>query len=382
MAAVAFAGDDDDGATLALPGAGCPLLVAAGGGPSEDDGPTLALPGDLRVLPGADDGDDDGATLALPGAMATLMPPPDAVPAPRRRKLPWEMAPVGACDEDALKDPAPPPLPAVSTSSSSASPPVPPPNSPPPSRSTAGWEAAAASAAGCKRATEEKLAAPDAKRRGLEVSTRDKPKEEHIDHGAVLWEFSVADGFQAFEPECQGTVESQYQAFKSGSGSSEARVDWKGKVILVDFKAMRQRLEGSKRQRGVRRRSLRPPADSAAATAAEAAGVSRVAAVEAKPVPSPHPGGAAAVAASAAAGATPPAPKPIVWEFSVHGGFKAFDLDCQGHVEKQYQAFKTGRGSSVGRVPVGDRVILVDFANMKQNIEGSTRQRNLRRRDE
>eukprot|EP00931_Biecheleriopsis_adriatica_P087031 TRINITY_DN61550_c0_g1_i1.p1 TRINITY_DN61550_c0_g1~~TRINITY_DN61550_c0_g1_i1.p1 ORF type:complete len:1240 (-),score=168.71 TRINITY_DN61550_c0_g1_i1:3-3692(-) len=73
--------------------------------------------------------------------------------------------------------------------------------------------------------------------------------------------------------------------------------------------------------------------------------------------------------------------QPIIWEFSVRSGFKAFDSEVQGHVEKQYQAFRAGRGSGVGRVPAGDKIILVDFTNMKQTIEGSTRQRVVRRRD-
>jgi len=62
----------------------------------------------------------------------------------------------------------------------------------------------------------------------------------------------------------------------------------------------------------------------------------------------------------------------------VRDGFKAFDAECQEAVESQYRAFSAG-GPQVGSVTAGGKTVLIDFKTMKQHLEGSNRQRDVRR---
>ncbi|CAE7825796.1 KTR2 [Symbiodinium sp. CCMP2592] len=75
----------------------------------------------------------------------------------------------------------------------------------------------------------------------------------------------------------------------------------------------------------------------------------------------------------------PGAAAPGVWEFSVKDGFKAFGKESQDVVEALHQAFLAG-GDRLGRVPMGKHTILVDFVDMKQRMEGGSRERCVRRR--
>lgn len=84
-------------------------------------------------------------------------------------------------------------------------------------------------------------------------------------------------------------------------------------------------------------------------------------------------GGAAAITDDAAAVAG------VVWEFSVRRGFEPFTDDCQGVVERHYQAFLQG-GPDEGRVPCRFGIIVVNFKTMTQHMEGSSRSRDIRRR--
>lgn len=159
---------------------------------------------------------------------------------------------------------------------------------------------------------------------------------------ATIWEFGVRDGFEAFSTECQHIVEAQYHQYKRGKGPQVSTLPIaKDKVVLIDFKLMKQNLEGSTRQREVRRREVAP-------------------AVLPAVVP--------AVAPAAAS-----------WEFGVRDGFVAFGADCQDYIEDSYQAFLGVRGHHLCRIKTGCKVVLVDFKSMRQNLEGSSRQREVRR---
>jgi len=68
----------------------------------------------------------------------------------------------------------------------------------------------------------------------------------------------------------------------------------------------------------------------------------------------------------------------VVWEFSVRDGFKPFDADCQMSVERGYRAYAAG-GSRTTRVAASGHVVLIDFASMRQRVEGSSRERAVRR---
>merc|ERR1711972_103065 len=71
----------------------------------------------------------------------------------------------------------------------------------------------------------------------------------------------------------------------------------------------------------------------------------------------------------------------FVWEFSVRKGFEPFDADCQAMVEAKYSVYQTTGESAPAKIPAGDKVIVVDFVTMTQYIEGSSRIRNVRRRE-
>eukprot|EP00929_Paragymnodinium_shiwhaense_P091985 TRINITY_DN5186_c0_g3_i1.p1 TRINITY_DN5186_c0_g3~~TRINITY_DN5186_c0_g3_i1.p1 ORF type:complete len:375 (+),score=118.76 TRINITY_DN5186_c0_g3_i1:82-1206(+) len=88
-----------------------------------------------------------------------------------------------------------------------------------------------------------------------------KPPEEALlkRSQAVVWEFSVKDGFKAFEKVHQAAVEGGYKLFKAGSGPDKIKVAIGGSnVVIMDFVAMRQSLQGSAtgRSRELRRRVL------------------------------------------------------------------------------------------------------------------------------
>ncbi|CAL1156689.1 unnamed protein product [Cladocopium goreaui] len=51
---------------------------------------------------------------------------------------------------------------------------------------------------------------------------------------AVVWEFSVKDGFKAFDKECQELVETLHRAFLAG-GNRVGHVPMGKQTILVDF---------------------------------------------------------------------------------------------------------------------------------------------------
>lgn len=72
----------------------------------------------------------------------------------------------------------------------------------------------------------------------------------------------------------------------------------------------------------------------------------------------------------------------VMWHFAVHDGWDAFDLICQGTIEEQYQTFKEHGEPVVGRIPSHGKVILVNFQDMTQHVEGSDRIRNVQRHDE
>eukprot|EP00927_Polykrikos_kofoidii_P010036 TRINITY_DN14234_c2_g1_i1.p1 TRINITY_DN14234_c2_g1~~TRINITY_DN14234_c2_g1_i1.p1 ORF type:complete len:429 (+),score=61.41 TRINITY_DN14234_c2_g1_i1:66-1352(+) len=71
----------------------------------------------------------------------------------------------------------------------------------------------------------------------------------------VVWEFSVRDGFKPFDKAVGILAEKHYQAFLSG-GPSSAKVPSGGITLVLDYKAMRQKVEGSARLREVRRRKV------------------------------------------------------------------------------------------------------------------------------
>jgi len=70
-----------------------------------------------------------------------------------------------------------------------------------------------------------------------------------------IWEFSVHNGYKPFPEECQDVVERQYQAFKHKGGTDIGKVTLaSGHTFSLDFVVMRQRPEGSGRERNLRRR--------------------------------------------------------------------------------------------------------------------------------
>merc|ERR1719330_900309 len=99
-------------------------------------------------------------------------------------------------------------------------------------------------------------------------------------------------------------------------------------------------------------------------------------AVPADAVPQGAPGVGSSAPPLAAA---PAAAGQVVWEFSVRDGFKAFDGGCQEEVERLYQAYRAGTRPAVGRLVTAQGILLVDFAVMRQQMEGSARKRDVRR---
>eukprot|EP00434_Breviolum_minutum_P014399 symbB.v1.2.012696.t1/scaffold812.1/size160323/4 len=69
----------------------------------------------------------------------------------------------------------------------------------------------------------------------------------------AVWEFSVKDGFKAFDKDSQDLVETLHQAFLAG-GERLGHIPMGKQTILVDFVEMKQRMEGGMRERTVRRR--------------------------------------------------------------------------------------------------------------------------------
>merc|ERR1740123_2366638 len=185
------------------------------------------------------------------------------------------------------------------------------------------------------------------------------------DEGRVVWQFGVHNGFQSFGAECQADIEWQYQRFIAG-GTGLGKVTSSGKVVSIDFAAMKQQVEGSSRQRSLHRLTLGP----SPATAAEPLRIATPAERHVSAMP------LAATGSRSGDGVSAIVP---IWEFSVRDGYKHFEAECQAEVEEQYQAFLKG-GPDVGRMRLGSSIVLVDFRTMKQQLEGSSRQRNVRRR--
>lgn len=71
----------------------------------------------------------------------------------------------------------------------------------------------------------------------------------------------------------------------------------------------------------------------------------------------------------------------IVWEFSVSRGFEPFDTEASTLAEKAYQLYKAAGGEPIAFVPSRGKVIVLNFVDMTQHIQGfDGRTRTLRRR--
>jgi len=76
------------------------------------------------------------------------------------------------------------------------------------------------------------------------------------------------------------------------------------------------------------------------------------------------------------------AARSVVWEFSVSRGFEPFDPSASMLAEEAYQRYKTTGQGSTAQVPSRGKIIVVDFVNMTQHLEGSAgRKRTLQRRE-
>lgn len=88
-----------------------------------------------------------------------------------------------------------------------------------------------------------------------EDSDNEPSAAEGLDRAEVpQWEFGVREGYCSYQADSSDVLEEQYQAFRSGSGSSQAKVVSMGREVVVDFEGMHQRVKGSTgRVRPVRR---------------------------------------------------------------------------------------------------------------------------------
>lgn len=366
--------EDEDAATLQLPGGVAPWATAAeasGGEPVASSASGSEAP--AAPAPAAAEPPVRRKLLAVPETVASVaetaflgrppMPPPEGLPPPEPAAA-TRSPPASEAVEPPVVPVASPEAPALASGRAEL-----------PSAAAAIAEMMeldkvaddAASGAGPSepaRSSEPRIAAPasvapeaevfsptsraapkaaEGRKRAAEDTEPSPPPRRRIETPPVRWEFSVKDGFQAFEAKCQAAVEELYQDFKSGKlvGKGRAQLS-EHQFVLLDFVTMTQQVEGSTRTRKLRRVEVPAPSRSAV-----------------------------------------PAGSSARWEFSVKDGFKAFEEDCQEPLEAQYQAFLTG-GEALGRVePKGGAgaglVILVDFKTMKQRVEGSARERTVRR---
>lgn len=74
---------------------------------------------------------------------------------------------------------------------------------------------------------------------------------------SFCWEFSIKDGWKAFDSKCQDPLEEQWKAFKSKGEPAVGTIKSRDMTILVDFKNMTQSVEGGTgRARKVQRREI------------------------------------------------------------------------------------------------------------------------------
>lgn len=75
----------------------------------------------------------------------------------------------------------------------------------------------------------------------------------HLDTSqqTAMWEYSVREGFQPFDDECQRNLELNYQAAMAG-GPLQAQVKSGGRDVIADFGRMTQQVVGSDRTRKLR----------------------------------------------------------------------------------------------------------------------------------
>ncbi|CAK0873970.1 unnamed protein product [Prorocentrum cordatum] len=94
-------------------------------------------------------------------------------------------------------------------------------------------------------------------------------------------------------------------------------------------------------------------------------------------------GGGYPGAGAARAGAVAAPRRPPVWEFSLSsGGWEAFKPEHQPQLEGAHARFLGGsKGDTETAIKHGAHTIVVNFASMTQQVRGSDRKRNVRRRE-
>jgi len=71
----------------------------------------------------------------------------------------------------------------------------------------------------------------------------------------------------------------------------------------------------------------------------------------------------------------------VKWSFEVRAGWQPFDRGCQAPLESMYQAYKTApsQKTATGELRVRKAIVMIDFAQMTQQVKGNDRKRKLQR---
>lgn len=68
-----------------------------------------------------------------------------------------------------------------------------------------------------------------------------------------IWEYSVQNGWEAFDSQAQIITEASWRSFQEGGTPTLAKVPCRDNILLIDFQTMTQRMEGSTKTRKVQR---------------------------------------------------------------------------------------------------------------------------------